>query len=211
MLNWNSRRKSESQTQRQARSKRLKALLRLMGTLGFVALLLNYGPAAPTVVLGASMSPTILPYDVRLLDRVYPRLSDIKRGDIVILERDGERIAKRVYALPGDTVYEIWLVREKRAILAPPDVARRFINLERRKVNLHKVYYILVQTLRPGEYYVVGDNLHSDDSRTFGPVRRKDIVGLSRPMSWKSLCAVAVEASRDACQTVKGIWALLSQ
>ena len=53
-------------------------------------------------VPSASMEPTISAESWILGSRIY---RELKRGDIVIFEKDGRYLVKRIVAVPGDTLY----------------------------------------------------------------------------------------------------------
>ncbi len=61
---------------------------------------------SPVRVNGGSMSPTLLPGEVLLVDRFSLYLRMPQRGDMVIFSHPetGEELIKRVIALPGETV-----------------------------------------------------------------------------------------------------------
>ena len=61
---------------------------------------------SPVRVNGGSMSPTLLPGEVLLVDRLSLYLRMPQRGDMVIFSHPetGEELIKRIIALPGETV-----------------------------------------------------------------------------------------------------------
>jgi len=176
-------------------------LARAVSILGLIAVIVNCGPATPNMVLGNSMAPAILSWDVRLLDRVYPRTDEIKREDIVIVQHEGELLTKRVRALPGDTVYEVRFPNSTDALLVSPEIGR---HLEKSQHNEHALSVMRVH-LAKDEYYVAGDSVESFDSRDFGPVHREEFVGLSRPFTWESLRRVADEVSEVIVEKVDSL------
>lgn len=171
---------------------RTRQLARAVSVLALIAVIVNCGPATPNMVLGNSMAPTILNWDVRLLDRMYPHTDGIKRDDIVIVQHEGELLTKRVRALPGDTVFEVWFSDSRKALVVSAEIGR---HLERKTKHLEHGLSVLRVQLAKDEYYVAGDNVQSFDSREFGPVHREEFVGLSRPLTWKSVRKIADEVS----------------
>ncbi|MBI4032108.1 signal peptidase I [Candidatus Berkelbacteria bacterium] len=127
--------------------------------------------ATITFVDGPSMQPTYYTEDMILVDR--RDWLTFARGDVVVLRYPGDpehRVyIKRVVAEPGDTVAVVGgqvvvngsIPSEpylNPGTLTQPDVAQK--------------------TLADDEYYTLGDNRPvSNDSRFFGPVERRFIVG----------------------------------
>ncbi len=163
------------------------------------------GSMLPTIVEGDMVYVDKAAYDLRVPLTSYrlAKWSDPERGDIVICfsPEDQMRLVKRIIALPGDTVEmrknmlrindqpvtytevdDVYLEQlyPKRSILATE-------NLDGHK---HKVISIpSVPAMRDfgpvtvpqDSYFVMGDNRdNSKDSRHFGFVERKAIVGKAK-------------------------------
>jgi signal peptidase I len=97
---------------------------------------------------GQSMNPTLHNKQIIPVLSLSILKKEIRRGDIVIVEYEGDRrvhFVKRVVAVPGEEVpFEGTIV-----------------------------------TLEADQYFVVGDNRDfSTDSRMYGPIKKKQIVGL---------------------------------
>ena len=106
-------------------------------------------------VKGESMEPTFLSGQRLLITRAYWMVGGIKRNDIIVLKKPdtGETIIKRVYAMPGETV-DFYNVPENW--------------------NLAKGEYKVPKDT----YFVLGDNRPvSEDSRIFGPIGEKFVMG----------------------------------
>jgi signal peptidase I len=122
------------------------------------------------VVDGTSMTPTY-PAGTHLYGAPISTL--LERGDVVLLDDGQEDYAvKRIVGLPGETV-QLWRGRVfiNREMLVEPYLSKH-------------VYTYPVEPLRRGatfvlgedQYFVLGDNRPwSADSRTYGPVGRKQI------------------------------------
>jgi signal peptidase I len=121
------------------------------------------------IVDGSSMYPT---FRSGATIHTMAIISPIERGDIVLLDDGRQEYAlKRIVGLPGEIVH-IWrgrifinrrmlqeLYLPKHTYTAPSDQNRQF-----------------VFELGEDEYLVLGDNRDcSEDSRTYGPVRRAKI------------------------------------
>ena len=122
-----------------------------------------------SVVSGSSMCPTFEP---GMWVRSTPITADLDRGDVVVLD-DGsaEYALKRVVGLPGETVH-VWrgYVFINERILLEPYLAKNVYTFPKQRQT--------VFLLGPDQYFVLGDNRPcSSDSRTYGPVERKQIKG----------------------------------
>ena len=135
--------------------------------------------AQPFVVSGASMVPAFESGHYLIIDEVSYRFEDPRRGDVVIFRfppQPSKFLIKRVAALPGETIEikgEDITIRNKER----PDgfLWHQGMVNERRKTGNQRV------TLGENEYFVLGDNRdESADSRLWGPLNRKFIVG--RPL-----------------------------
>ena len=122
------------------------------------------------VVEGASMDPTYPP-ETHLYG--VPISTSLERGDVVLLD-DGQSdyAVKRIIGLPGETV-QLWrgCVFINRQLLVEPYLPKHTYTypIERGRRGATVI-------LGEGEYFVLGDNrLSSADSRTYGPVDRKQI------------------------------------
>ena len=118
----------------------------------------------PVRVNGASMEKTLKNGEIMLL---YKRAS-IKKEDIVVIDKsvEGSNIIKRVIAMPLEKI----------------KCEDGIIYINNQKYDDKYAYGITGDfkeiTLKKDEYFVLGDNrLVSEDSRYFGPVKRKNIMG----------------------------------
>jgi signal peptidase I len=127
-------------------------------------------------VVGVSMVPTLQDSQFYLLNRWILHVRRPHRSEIVVLRDplDGGFAVKRVIAVAGDSVYlsggAIYVNGEKLVEPYLPDGTLTFCN-PRLKEQLIKCEL--------GQYFVLGDNrANSLDSRVYGPVSRRDILGL---------------------------------
>lgn len=131
-------------------------------------------------IKGRSMLPTLHDRDFALVWRLPYLLRTPRRGEVVICHYPGRKMkwlpflpqafVKRVIALPGDTVewQEGVLLLNGEPLKEPYLDPARCRSLRTRPPR----------TLGPDEYYVLGDNRDaSNDSRSVGPLRRRDIRG----------------------------------
>ncbi len=73
---------------------------------GGIVLFIRFFVANPYTVVGASMSPTFEENDFIIVDKITPRFSELKRGDVIVFVPPGKTIPyiKRIIWLPGETV-----------------------------------------------------------------------------------------------------------
>ena len=163
------------------------------------------GSMKPTILEGDRVYVNKLAYDLKVpfTTRHLAEWSNPQRGDVVVFfsPNDGKRLVKRVVGVPGDTIelrsdvlvlngqpvqYQPVpeeLVRD----LAPADRASQEYAVEQLPGQRHVVAAIpaapALRSFGPcvvpeGQYFMMGDNRdNSFDSRYFGPVPRKQIVG----------------------------------
>ena len=135
--------------------------------------------AEPMRVPSRSMSPTLQVHDRVLTNKLAYDFADPNRGDLVVFEsidpKKDDRLVKRVVGLPGDTVAiqnGILLVNDE-----PPYEPYKKEKYDPNKAapNTHSFG---PATVPKNHVFVMGDNrANSRDSRTFGPVPTKNLVG----------------------------------
>lgn len=130
----------------------------------------------PFYVKGASMEPNFYDHEYLIIDELSYRLREPMRGEIVVFRypRDPSQFfIKRIVGLPGETVEitngDIIIYNEEHPngiILKEPYLGQGLTNGKNKT------------TLLPDEYYLLGDNRdESLDSRSFGSVKRKGLIG----------------------------------
>ena len=165
------------------------------------------GSMIPTILIGDRVLVNKLAYDLKIPYTTFhlAQWANPKRGDIVVFysPEDGKRLIKRVIGIPGDTV----AMDQNRLYINGQFVKYEHLNQEvvdqldpeqQRshvffKENLPgKQHAIMLSQTKPslntfapikipnGQYFMLGDNRdNSGDSRFFGFVERKRIVGRS--------------------------------
>ncbi|HEX6799897.1 MAG TPA: signal peptidase I [Ktedonobacterales bacterium] len=128
---------------------------------------------------GPSMTPTLLNQQYILVDKAQYIFSKPQRGDVIVFEwpRDtSQDFVKRVIGLPGDTV----------TVDAAGNVTVDGTQINEPYVNdLNNPYQPNTWKLGPNQYFVLGDNRgDSSDSRDWGPVPAKDIIGKAALVYW---------------------------
>ncbi len=162
------------------------------------------GSMKPTIVEGDRIFVNKAAYDLRVPFTLHRLMGwgDPQRGDIVVLfsPDDEKRLVKRVIGIPGDTV-EVrrgrLLINDERLSYEPLErtvaedlaPAERFSHVFEKEGLGHDGHAVMLRPydpgthygpiiVPPGNYFVMGDNRYaSKDSRVFGFVERKRIVG----------------------------------
>jgi len=150
-------------------------LLKLALLVVIVVVPIRLWVAQPFLVSGASMEPTFDSGEYLIVDELSYHLGEPLRYDVIIFrypEDPSKFYIKRIVGLPGETLrieeHSVSVVRADGTteLLEEPYVTRQG-NGPNQTV-----------TLGQEEYFVMGDNRpDSSDSRYWGPLPRKDIIG----------------------------------
>lgn len=125
----------------------------------------------PAIVSGDSMLPNLQDNNVVLLNKLDYKLNDIKRFDIVVVNLNGEKLIKRVIALPGEHVE----YKDGMLYIDGFYTSEDFKHEDTADFKLETLGYLKI----PGnKYFVVGDNrTDSIDSRMVGLISEENILG----------------------------------
>jgi signal peptidase I len=145
-----------------------------------IAMLIQFFLVKPFVIPSASMEPTLMVGDRILVNRVEYRFREPKRGDVIVFHEPGQPtsytpLIKRVVAIGGDTVavHDGFLYLNGRPQPEPYIMAHPILN------EFAQV------TVPSGDLWVMGDNRNdSSDSRVFGPVSVKAVIGEAFLVYW---------------------------
>ena len=173
----------------------------LLGALGLLAVAVHRARLEPMLVQGESMLPTLAPGQ-RIA--VGPLRRAPRRGDVVVVRRPEREVVKRVVGLPGEHVRLLAGLLESdghpvpepyteprpapAGPAAPPSPAHPAgptptASPEENRRPQRPVELDL--RLGAGEFAVLGDRRdRSTDSRSFGPVRRNDLIAIVRFAYW---------------------------
>jgi signal peptidase I len=152
-----------------------KELVRLVVIAAVIVIPFRLFIAQPFIVDGASMDPTFHTGEYLIVDELSYHFHTPARGSVLIFKypKDTSKyFIKRVIGLPGETV----TIKDGTVTIVEPN--KDTITLDEPYVKLPKSETEAFKQLGPDEYFVMGDNrLGSADSRLWGPVPAKDIVG----------------------------------
>jgi signal peptidase I len=154
----------------------LRELLETVLPALLIALAINQFVVQPTRVDGLSMAPTLQHGERILIEKASYHLMLPARGDIVVLTLPGQSdpLIKRVVGVPGDVV----AVRNGRVYLDGQPLTEAYLD-QSTPGNLP------AQIVPEGHVFVLGDNRGaSNDSRIFGMVPTKDLLGRAWLSYW---------------------------
>lgn len=151
-----------------------------------LAILIRTFIFGPYKIPTGSMKPTFMENDKIFVDKISYRFHEPRRGDIIVFKYPLDRkkdFVKRLAGLPGETI-EIRngvIVVDGKTLHEPPFNRNTYYNVE------SWPYGKAGQAIRvpPGSYFALGDNsAHSADSRQWGFVPRKDVIGKAVMIWW---------------------------
>jgi signal peptidase I len=144
----------------------------------------------PFIVKGQSMEPNFEDGDYLIIDEITYRFREPKRGEVVVFKNpmnERQRFIKRIVGLPGETVEisdgKIFISNGEKKVLNEP------------YLNYSFTFGDIKITLGSDEFFVLGDNRQfSLDSRRFGPIKKKEIVGRVLLRLWPIYSFAKIEA-----------------
>lgn len=130
-------------------------------------------------VEGLSMAPTLADQDRLVVNKLIYLMHAPQRGDIVMLyypEDPDKSFVKRVIGDPGDVIRIV----DGKVFVNDVELLDSFVAPEYRSHDDYGPY-----TVPAAHYFVMGDHRNnSSDSRTWGPVPKKYIVGKVQLRWW---------------------------
>ncbi len=130
-------------------------------------------------VEGTSMAPTLADQDRLVVNKLVYRIHPPQRGDVVMLyypEDPDKAFVKRVVGQPGDVIRSV----DGQLFVNQAPIADDFVAPEFRSYDSFGPI-----TVPRGYYFVMGDHRNnSSDSRAWGPVPKKYIVGKVQVRWW---------------------------
>ena len=131
-------------------------------------------------VVGPSMSPNYEEGEILVVNKLAPRFRDLKRGEVVVVSQSEKYMIKRIVGLPGEKIEfkdnKLYINGEpKKETYLKDDV----------KTDDFKLSDINEDVIPENKYLVLGDNRsNSQDSRNYGLVDKKNIVGITWFRIW---------------------------
>lgn len=167
----------EEQTEKKkSTAKEIISMLVYVAIIVLVALFIVNFVGQRTIVSGSSMENTLSNGDNLIIDKISYRFTDPKRFEIVIFpdpEDPSKYFIKRIIGLPGETVQ----IEEDGTILINGEPLEEHYG---RETILDPGIAADPITLRPGQYFVMGDNRNNSlDSRypEVGPISGTKFIG----------------------------------
>jgi signal peptidase I len=143
-----------------------------------LAMLIQLFLVKPFTIPTGSMEPTLMISDRVLVNRFIYHFRDPKVGEIVVFRsplNPKEDLIKRIVAVGGDTVE----VKDGALYVNGQRQVEKYL-MDQAMVGSYKL-----TTVPAGSLFVMGDNRNdSGDSRVFGPVAKKEIVGKTFAIYW---------------------------
>ena len=145
---------------------------------------IRYYLVQPFFVKGASMEPNLENGDYLLVDELSYRLGEPKRGEVIVFRYPydtSQFFIKRIIGLPSETVE----IRNNTVKIYKDDKAAGTVLQEDYLPSSQKTTGDTTIKLKDDEYFVMGDNrIQSSDSRKWGPLNKKYIVGRAFVRLW---------------------------
>lgn len=148
----------------------------------------------PFFVKGASMENSFYDGEYLIIDELSYRFKDPGRGDVVVFRYPLDHkqyYIKRVIGLPGETVN----ISGGEILITKADNQKFTLDESKYLEGGETTPGLTSIALGSGEYFVLGDNrAHSSDSRSWGALSQKDIVGKVSVRAWPAARASLIEA-----------------
>jgi len=185
----------KSEVQISPKKKRMKAIWNFLSDIlinGVVIIgivfFVRFALFSPFKVEGASMEPSLHTKEYIIVDKISYRFSDPQRGDIVVLippSNTKEYYIKRIIGLPGEKLEFL-----NGQVLIHNDEYPTGIRIEESYLSEENIRTIFngepnIIEIPENHYFVMGDNRrHSNDSRNFGTVHERNLIGQAWIIAW---------------------------
>ena len=158
-----------------------------------IVLPIRYLIFQPFFVQGMSMEPNFESGDYLIIDEVTYRFRDPQRGEVVVFKypkNPSQRYIKRIIGLPKETIE----IKDGEVIVYSGTESQALDETDYLPETIQTSGNIRV-SLDEDEYFVLGDNRSfSSDSRRWGALPRKNIVGKVFLRAWPFAALAKFEA-----------------
>lgn len=147
----------------------------------------------PFFVRGQSMEPSFQGGDYLIVDQLSYRFQEPQRGEVIVFRYSHNRsqnYIKRIIGLPGETIE----IQDNKIVVYHNGEAEILGETAYLPANIQTTGGLRVQ-LNDDEFFVLGDNrTFSSDSRSWGPIKRGDIIGKVFVRAWPPTALARIEA-----------------
>ncbi len=154
---------------------------------------IRYFVFQPFFVKGQSMDPSFENGDYLIVDEISYLFLSPKRGEVIVFKyprNPSQRYIKRIIGLPGETIE----VKNGKIVVSDKEGSRILDESGYLSLGL-QTYGALQIALGKDEYFVLGDNRSaSSDSRSWGALRKENIVGRVFVRAWPVTALAKIEA-----------------
>ncbi len=150
----------------------------------------------PHQVRGESMVPNLQDLEYLLTDKVSYRIGHPQRGDIIVLRapvEPSEDYIKRIIGLPGEKL----MIKDGRVFINGKALSESYLPDGLVTSGGFAAPEGTEVTIPDGQYFVMGDNRpNSADSRRFGTIDKKKIVGKAWVRYWPPSSAGKIQHAK---------------
>jgi signal peptidase I len=147
----------------------------------------------PFFVRGESMTPAFENGDYLIIDEISYRFQNPQRGEVIVFKYPNDpsqRYIKRIIGLPGETVE----IKDGIVVISNQKESHILDEADYLPLDIFTPGEILI-SLAEDEYFVLGDNRRaSADSRRWGSLARKNIIGRVLLRAWPFTAFAKIEA-----------------
>ena len=144
---------------------------------------IRYFVFQPFFVRGQSMEPSFQNGDYLIIDEITYQFRNPQRGEVIVFRypsNPSQRYIKRIVGLPGETIK----IEDGKVFIYKDGMPQALDESHYLSLSLQTTGTIEIQ-LDNNEYFVMGDNRpFSSDSRRWGPLPEKDIIGRVFLRAW---------------------------
>jgi signal peptidase I len=153
-------------------------IIKFLAPIVIIVIIVRTFIAQPFIVDGESSAPNFHTGHYLIVDELSYYFREPARGDVIVLRyplQPSRFFLKRIIGLPGDRV----VIKDGKVFIYNTEHPEGYILNEpyqKQATFAHSNFQDV--TLEQDQYYVMGDNrAGSDDSRSWGILPRKDIIG----------------------------------